>query len=104
LGRDQAEAQHGSSAKEKTQMSYGLLISFPDQSESFVHGWEAGALYRQMQAELGPIETMIHTENKEIVTRICGSLSWAVEFEATELAEWTKATLSRSRRPALHIV
>lgn len=83
---------------------YGLLISFPDQSDSFVHGWEAGVIYQRMQVELGPIEATIHTANKEVVTRCCGSLGWQVEFTETDFSEWTNAVLTRAGKPKLSVV
>ena len=83
---------------------YGLLISFPDQSHSFVHGYEAGILDQRMQKELGPISQPIHTANKDLYTRMCAVYGWTVTFKGTEYGEWTDAEFVRGKKPALTVV
>lgn len=51
-------------------MAYELVISFPDQSASFVHGFEAGRIWQQMK-NLTPVikETVAH-ENAELYSQM----------------------------------
>lgn len=51
-----------------------LAYSFPDQSESFVHGFEVGRLDYLMQQGLTKVENFgfpIHEKNKDVIKRAC---------------------------------
>jgi hypothetical protein len=63
------------------EVEYKLLISFPDQSPSFVHGCEFGMIYqRAKEGHLFEQET-VHAANQEVLTRMCESLNQICEFK-----------------------
>lgn len=49
-----------------------LLFSFPDDSDSFVHGFEAGMMWQRMQAGETPIVTdmPVHIANRTALERM----------------------------------
>ena len=70
---------------ETDETTYGLVVSFPDESASFVHGYEAGSIgYRMEHTAEQVIEEMVHTENEEVFRRMCASFGWSAEFSPTE--------------------
>jgi hypothetical protein len=89
-----------------------LLYAFPDQSGSFVHGFEAGQLSVEMRAKEAVIDRgyeegfPIHTANVELLARMCACYGYTMETQPTEYAEWTAArmTLNLKPRPALTVV
>lgn len=84
---------------------YGLLVSFPDQSESYVLGFEAGCLWEVLKAGHGDMiySVTMHTANEEAFTRIGRHYSCTAEFK--KLAEgWSEATLRRNTKPRLRVV
>lgn len=55
----------------------GLIISFPDQSQSFVNGYEVGMLDERMQhGGKAEISMRIQAENVEVVRRMCAAYGW----------------------------
>lgn len=54
--------------------TYGLILSFPDQSHSFVHGYEAGLLAARMKAGEAEIDSKksfpFHRANLELFRRM----------------------------------
>lgn len=81
---------------------YGLLVAFPDQSESFTLGFEAGQCWERL--EVGDIEDCtIHTENEEVVRRIARHFFYDVEFERTDVDGWSTVKFRRGR-PRLQAV
>lgn len=77
---------------------YQLIVAFPDASASFVHGYEAGSLgYRMNHTAEQVIEECIHTENEEVLRRMCAGFGWEVDFEPSDppMDEWRLAKLRR---------
>ncbi len=62
---------------------WGLVVAFPDESPSFVHGYEAGALAERMKrGDVAEIEReTVHAANEEIIRRLCVAYGWDCEFE-----------------------
>jgi hypothetical protein len=81
--------------------SYGLLVSFPDQSETFVLGFEAGQCWQRLEAGNADDVTM-HAANQEVFRRIARNYAYDVEFEPASEG-WSVARFSRGR-PKLHSV
>jgi hypothetical protein len=80
--------------------SYGLVVSFPDQSASFVHGFEAGALDERMKAgAVAEIEATTHDENREVIRRLADYQGWSVEVKPSGVPGWDY-TILRKERPA----
>lgn len=81
------------------------IVTFPDGSPSFVHGFEAGGIWHDMQGAPREFERTVHTENEEVVRRMARHMGYKVEFEATEFEEWAVATFTKQRpEGALHVV
>ncbi|TSD89160.1 DUF550 domain-containing protein [Mycobacterium sp. KBS0706] len=97
--------EHDRSAEPPTQpeglADFGLLVSFPDQSPSFVHGFEAGMIWMDLRDSADPFDLTMHSANRVLATRIASHHGWNVTFRATEFEEWTTASFARGSRPAL---
>ena len=74
---------------------YGLLVAFPDQSETFVLGFEAGQCWGRLEAGDAADRT-IHTKNQEVVRRMARHFSYDVQFTDVE-GEWCTARFRRGR-------
>lgn len=82
---------------------YRCLFPFPDGSDSFVHGYEAGLLDARMTAADALIEGVYHTANLTVFRRMCGHFGYDIEARPTEYPEWTAVTF-RKRRSRLTVV
>jgi len=76
---------------------YGLVVSFPDQSASFTNGFEAGRLEQRMSAGETPIESVVHTENEEVLRRLAEWQGYSVEWRASEVEGWSYIELRKVR-------
>lgn len=77
---------------------YGLIVSFPDQSASFVHGFEAGSLWQKMESgTVAEIAVETHIENREVIARMADHLGWSYESEPTHVSGWDRTTLAKTR-------
>ena len=71
-----------------------LLIAFPDGSDSFVHGFEAGMIYQDMRAgsreiDRGIIEGFpVHAENVEVLKRMAAAEKYEIEVRQIETEGW----------------
>lgn len=89
-----------------------MIVSFADQSTSFVLGYEAGLIAQRMMSceaviDYGMDEGFpIHTDNLEIIRRLCAAYSYTLETQATCYSEWVKARMTHaaSVKPILAIV
>lgn len=68
---------------------YALLISFEDQSPSFVHGFEAGGIYERMKAKQPIISCPIHSVNVDLVSQMAAREAYTCRFTETAFEEWT---------------
>lgn len=94
--------------------NYDLLISFPDQSESFVLGFEAGQVYNRMQLGEQEIELTAHTANVEVFSRLAMAMKYELKFDAIPIpdsvdggyfVEWISVRfVPGSAKPALSLV
>jgi hypothetical protein len=74
--------------------NYSLLVAFPDQSETFVLGFEAGQLFEAMK--YGPADLTMHTANEEVFRRIARHHGYDVDFE--RLGDgWSNASFARGK-------
>ena len=81
--------------------AYGLVVSFPDQSESFTLGFEGGRMDQRMSASESPIEECVHTSNEELFRRLADYQGYAMEWRASEVEGWSYIEL-RKVRPSGH--
>jgi len=79
---------------------YGLLVSFPDQSPNFVHGFEAGQIWQRLESgsEL-EIEATTHVDNREVIRRMADQCGFETDIRPTDVEGWDQTTLTK-RRPA----
>jgi len=78
---------------------YGLIVEFPDDSSSFVHGVEAGILNEQMESgAVSEIEKTVHTENKEVLRRMAVAYGWEISFQPTEVEGWQIVKLKKTKK------
>ncbi len=94
---------------EYEQTDHSLIISFPDQSASFVHGYESGILDEKMNnGDSTEIEQCVHSENLEVITRMAQAYHWdfqIVEKAPDGLEEWTYIKLTKNESgPRLRVV
>ena len=77
------------------------LVRFPDQSPSFVLGFEAGMVWSRMQQGEAIIENAIpyHVENLEVFQRMADAGGDIVDARRLEQIEWAEITF-RKRPPA----
>lgn len=83
---------------------FRCLVPFPDQSESFVNGFEAGLVWQRMSDGETPIENPIayHLANRMVFERMAAAQGYDVEFEpcmagATICHTWMTATFTKRR-------
>jgi len=60
-----------------------LLMSFDDQSKSFVHGYECGQIWEAMSRK-EPIDRIVHTANKGQLKQMADVLSYRVDIAASD--------------------
>jgi hypothetical protein len=86
---------------------YSLIVSFPDQSPSFCHGFEAGQLWERMcrfpiglpPDGVADIETITRIENREVIRRMADNRGWQVETKKTDVEGWDATTLRKVAPP-----
>jgi len=77
-----------------------LIVSFPDQSESFVLGFEAGIIHETMtNGRLAEFEKTTHTLNKEIIERLCVAYGWSAELAPSSVDGWHWAKFTKTKAP-----
>lgn len=82
------------------QSGHELIVSFPDQSPSFVNGFEAGKLWERMRSGAeAEIEAVTHTENREVIDRMALAEGWEVERKSSEVNGWDYITLTKGKKP-----
>lgn len=67
-----------------------LVISFPDQSHSFVHGYEAGIISYKMQQGILVVDNNgfpIHSANIPIVRLLCQHFNYIPSFSKVSCEE-----------------
>lgn len=66
------------------QHQYGLVVSFPDQSESFVLGFEAGGVWERLKAGETPLTLeIVHTKNREVIDRMATAEGYEIVWGTT---------------------
>ena len=83
--------------------NHELIISFDDQSENYVLGFEAGLLYQKLEAGLVIDEYSVHTKNVPTLTRIASHFGYSADYMSTNVEGWSTISLSRGK-PKLRVV
>ena len=75
---------------------YQLLVSFPDQSPTFCHGFEAGKLWAEMRGGLSAeIETTTRVENREVILRMATAEGWEVRRTPSSVDGWDLTSMQK---------
>ena len=88
-----------------TDTDMGLLFSFPDQSETFVLGFEAGQLFQRIEAGEPEIDCgletgiPLHEANLECVQRMAAARNYRLEV-GTAADGWVPVRLTFASKPA----
>jgi hypothetical protein len=81
---------------------FRLLVPFPDGSESFVHGFEAGMIWQRMQngeAHIGGLDEVAkHIENLEVFRRMAAAMGYDMTAEDCGDGCWSIVTFERRRQ------
>ena len=77
------------------QAVWSCIVPFEDASESFVHGFEAGTIWQHMVAGEFKIETIAHTENRDLIERMARRQKYEVAFEKTDVEGWIDVLLTK---------
>ena len=62
---------------------YSCIVPFPDQSKSFVHGFEAGMIWQCMldgEREISP-DVAVHADNEEVFRRMASAQGYDIEID-----------------------
>lgn len=78
-----------------------LLVSFPDQSESFVLGFEAGQIWQEIEGEgklvidRGFSEGLpVHTDNITVIQNMARARGYEIQTKPSGTEGWTGIRLS----------
>lgn len=85
---------------------FGCRVPFPDQSPSFVHGFEAGMLWGKMTTGKDPIDSDLpyHADNRAVFERMAAAEGYVMEWRPCDgLDEWAVATFTK-RRPTFTVI
>lgn len=81
---------------------FRCLVPFPDQSASFVHGFEAGMIWQRMNAgeqTIGSdLEIATHSCNLEVFQRMADTHGYLLEIDYCDDDEWMIATFSKNHQ------
>ena len=78
-----------------------LLVSFPDQSESFVLGFEAGGIWKHLNNG-GELRALLcHSKNEEVIRRMCNEFNKEMSIELTSEPEWIYITTNNNLKEIL---
>lgn len=84
---------------------YSLIVSFPDQSETFVLGFEAGQCFERL-GRGDTSDITMHSANQEVFLRIARHYKVSVEFTPAPETNgaWLVAAFTRDAKPKLRSV
>lgn len=78
--------------------TYQLIVSFPDQSASFAHGFSAGKIWADMtRGDVAEIQLHMPIENREVIARMADRLGWSVTVTPTDTEGWDDTLLVKVR-------
>lgn len=78
-----------------TSLSYELILPFPDGSESFVNGFEAGEIWALLRSGQIPDRRPVHTANLDLINRMAVMYGCVARFDLTPWPEWTDVSFER---------
>jgi hypothetical protein len=86
--------------------TYGLVVSFADQSASYVHGFEAGMIWRDLETNYhgGAFSYTVHAENMETIRRMCTAMGFRIYHEVELMHGWVEIQIAKDDRPRLVVI
>ena len=82
-----------------------LVVSFPDQSEVFTLGVEAGIFWQRLQSGERDFEFVAHTSNLECLRRMARATDLILDAYPSEIDGWAECLVKGvDRRPNLRLV
>lgn len=83
------------------EVSWGLIVRFPDQSESFTLGYETGLVAADLRdPECKGVTGTFHTKNVEVFNEIAEAYGWVIDVQLyAEDPTW--AMISFERKPPM---
>jgi hypothetical protein len=81
---------------------YSLVVSFPDQSETFVLGVEAGIIWNRLENGES-FGATVHVANQEVLRRMANAMNLDAQFREVDIVGWCDVTFL-PRRPRLRLV
>lgn len=83
-----------------------LVVSFPDDSQSFANGFEAGMLWTRLEAGESPIDTRegmpMRAENQTVFLNMALHHQYVVDIFPTDEKEWWNYVFTK-RQPLKHL-
>lgn len=83
---------------------YGLIVSFPDQSESFTLGVEAGMFWQRVENGERGFSMTVHTSNLEVLRRMAAAKDLILDAWPAEVDGWAETELTEKPKPTFRIV
>ena len=91
--------------------SWQCLVAFPDESASFVYGFEAGMIWEYLQRGETVLESVVHEANREVLQRMALASGYVADWAESFDEEWVQVCFRRKGDPpaysnphGLHIV
>ena len=77
------------------------LVAFSDdESSSYVHGFEAGVIWQQMEDKHAEIDATVHVENEGTLQNMANAAGYAMIFNVLTHDDWQGwAVVQFTRRP-----
>lgn len=96
---EEADATHGcDGCCNAPQGGFQPHLTFDNDNKDYVLGWEAGSLWQRMENDGGALAQTLHTENAEMVIRMCEKLGR--EFRGEELGDgWMEVYIGPGEAP-----
>lgn len=85
-------------------VEHSLVVSFPDQSQAFTLGFEAGMLWQRMESGERLPRATTRVENRECITRMATALGATARFFPTGVDGWDETIINQQSRPRLRII
>jgi len=86
-------------------VEYGLIVSFPDQSETFTLGVEAGMFWQRIESGERRFSLTAHTCNLEVLRRMAGAHNLMLDAWPSEVEGWADVEVFEPEpRPKLQLI
>lgn len=78
---------------------YDLVVSFPDQSETFVLGFEAGMIWQRLESGDLNFTATVHSKNSELFMRMAYAKELFYKITATGVEGWSELVIRPLEKP-----